>query len=187
MHTIFAHFSSRLSLRIVLCFSWDIFLFVTQNSLGDFMLIILIRTVLLYAFVTFAVRIMGKRQVSDMTTSELVITLIISDVASIPMQNTAQPLISGFVPILVFVAIEIIVSVIMMKNKRFRKLICGSPVVVIENGKINEKALSSLRITYEDLDSLLRQQEVFDVTDVKYGIMETNGNLSILKKEEKQV
>lgn len=165
-------------------FSWHNFQNCAQNSFGDKMLIILIRTVLLYAFVTLAVRIMGKRQISDMTTSEFVITLIVSDIAAIPMQNTAQPMISGLVPILVLVAIEVIVSVIMMKSKKFHKLICGNPIVVISNGKVDEKALSELRITYEDLDSLLRQQEVFDTKDVKYGIMETNGSLSILKKEE---
>lgn len=126
---------------------------------------------------------MGKRQISDMQTSELVITLVISDIAAIPMQNNNYPLILGLVPILILVSLEIIVSIIMLKSDKFRKLICGNPVVIIKNGKILEKQIKKLRISYEDLYSLLRQQEVFDVSDIKYGIVETNGSVSILKYE----
>ena len=148
------------------------------------MLILLIRTVLLYAFIILAVRLMGKRQVSDLQTSELVITLIISDIASIPMQSTEQPLFTGFLPIMVLVALEIIVSILMLKSSKFRNIICGNPIVIIKDGKIIEAELKKLRISYEDLYSILRQQEVFDVSDIKYGIIETNGSLSVLKKQE---
>lgn len=148
---------------------------------GDFMLISLIRTILLYAFIILAVRIMGKRQISDMQTSELVITLVISDIAAIPMQNVEQPLLSGLLPILVLVSLEIIVSVIMLKSSKFRKVVCGNPVVIIKDGKILENQIKKLRISYEDLYSLLRQQDVFDVTDIRYGIVETNGSISLLK------
>ncbi|MBQ6626466.1 MAG: DUF421 domain-containing protein [Ruminococcus sp.] len=145
------------------------------------MLISLFRTVLLYVFIILAVRIMGKRQLSDMQTSELVVTLVISDIAAIPMQNTEQPLLSGLLPITMLVALEIIVSIIMLKSRRFRKIICGNPVVIIKDGKILEDQIKKLRITYEDLYSLLRQQEVFDVSQIKYGIVETNGSVSLLK------
>lgn len=145
------------------------------------MLISLFRTVLLYVFIILAVRIMGKRQLSDMQTSELVVTLVISDIAAIPMQNTEQPLLSGLLPITMIVALEIIVSIIMLKSRRFRKIICGNPVVIIKDGKILEDQIKKLRITYEDLYSLLRQQEVFDVSQIKYGIVETNGSVSLLK------
>lgn len=155
-----------------------------HNKQGDIMLVLLIRTVLLYAFIILAVRLMGKRQVSDMQTSELVITLIISDIAAIPMQSIEQPLLSGFVPILVLVALEILVSILMLKSSKFRNVICGNPVVIIKNGKILESQLKRLRISYEDLYSLLRQQEIFDVTDIKYAIVETNGSVSILKNQE---
>ena len=155
----------------------------THTKQGDFMLISIIRTVLLYAFIILAVRIMGKRQISDMQTSELVITLVISDIAAIPMQNNNQPLLSGLLPILILVSLEIIVSIIMLKSKRFRDVICGHPVVIIQDGKILEQQIKKLRISYEDLYSLLRQQEVFDVSDVKYGIVETNGSVSLLKYE----
>lgn len=156
----------------------------THNKTGDIMLILLIRTVLLYAFIILAVRLMGKRQVSDLQTSELVITLIISDIAAIPMQSVEQPLLSGFLPIMVLVALEILVSILMLKSSKFRNIICGNPIVIIKDGKILEPQLKKLRISYEDLYSILRQQEVFDVSDIKYGIVETNGSVSILKNQE---
>ncbi len=152
-----------------------------HTKYGDNMLILLLRTVLLYAFIILAVRLMGKRQVSDMQTSELVITLIISDIAAIPMQGVEQPLLSGFLPIMVLVSLEIILSIIMLKSSKFRNIICGNPIVIIKEGKILESELKKLRISYEDLYSLLRQQEVFDVKDIKCGIVETNGSVSILK------
>lgn len=155
-----------------------------HTKYGDNMLILLLRTVLLYAFIILAVRLMGKRQVSDMQTSELVITLIISDIAAIPMQGVEQPLLSGFLPIMVLVSLEIILSIIMLKSSKFRNIICGNPIVIIEDGKILESELKKLRISYEDLYSLLRQQEVFDVKDIKCGIVETNGSVSILKYQE---
>ncbi|MBQ8861047.1 MAG: DUF421 domain-containing protein [Ruminococcus sp.] len=148
------------------------------------MLILLLRTILIYTFIILAVRLMGKRQVSDMQTSELVITLIISDIAAIPMQGVEQPLLSGLLPIMVLVALEIILSILMLKSSKFRNIICGNPIVIIKDGKILEKELKKLRVCYEDLYSLLRQQEVFDVKDIKYGIIETNGSLSLLKYKE---
>ena len=100
------------------------------------MIISIIRTILLYAFVVLAVRLMGKRQISEMQPSELVITLIVSEIAAIPMQNTSQPLLSGIIPVMVLVALEIAASVLMMKSGKFRKIMCGSPIVVIRDGKI---------------------------------------------------
>lgn len=158
-----------------------------QNNSGDLMLILLLRTILIYAFIILAVRLMGKRQVSDMQTSELVITLIISDIAAIPMQSIEQPLLSGLLPIMVLVSLEIILSILMLKSVKFRDIICGNPIVIIEDGKILEKQLRKLRISYEDLYSLLRQQEVFDISEIKIAIVETNGSVSLLKnKEEKK-
>lgn len=149
-----------------------------------FMIISIIRTVILYAFVVFSVRIMGKRQISDMQPSELVITLIISEIAAIPMQNTSQPLISGVIPVLVLVALEIIASVIMMKSGKFRKLICGSPIVVIRDGEILQNEMRRLRLTTEDLCVQLRQQNIFSIEDVQYCIVETNGKVSVLEKPQ---
>lgn len=148
------------------------------------MIISIIRTVILYAFVVFSVRIMGKRQISDMQPSELVITLIISEIAAIPMQNTSQPLISGVIPVLVLVALEIIASIFMMKSGIFRKLVCGSPIVVIRDGEILQKEMRRLRLTTEDLCVQLRQQNVFSIEDVQYCIVETNGKVSVLEKPQ---
>ena len=151
------------------------------------MLISIIRTVLLYAFIIFAIRLMGKRQISDMQPSELVVTMVISDIASLPMQNTSQPLLSGIVPVLVLVAMEVTVSVLMMKSRRLRKLICGSPVVVIADGRILQSEMKRLRLTVDDLIAQLRQQNIFSLDDVQYCIMETNGILSVLEKPGKRV
>ncbi len=153
-------------------------------KIGDKMLISIIRTVLLYAFIILAVRLMGKRQISDMQPSELVITLVISDIAAIPMQNTSQPLLSGIIPVLILVSLEIAASVFMMKSVKFRKLLCGSPIVVIRDGQILQKEMKRLRLTTEDLCVQLRQQNVFSIEEVQYCIVETNGNVSVLEKPQ---
>ena len=144
------------------------------------MLTILIRTVLIYIIVTAALRVMGKRQVSDMQTSELVITLIISQVASLPLENPERPLLSCLIPIMMIIAIELLVSLLMMKSQKLRSLICGHPIVVIKDGRIIESELRRLRISYEDLYSLLREKDLSDEKDVRYGIIEPNGTLSVL-------
>lgn len=150
------------------------------------MIISIIRTILLYAFVVLAVRLMGKRQISEMQPSELVITLIVSEIAAIPMQNTSQPLLSGIIPVMVLVALEIAASVLMMKSGKFRKMMCGSPIVVIRDGKILQNEMRRLRLTTEDLCVQLRQQDIFSIEDVQYCIVETNGKVSVLEKPQKR-
>lgn len=150
------------------------------------MTISLIRTIILYIMIIAAVRIMGKRQISELQTSELVVTLLISDIAAIPMQNTGQPLSSGIVPILVLVSCEIAASFFMVKNSRFRKLIAGKPQVVINNGTVDQAQMKRLRMSTEDLSEQLRQMNVFSIQDVAYAIVETNGKLSVMKKPAKE-
>ena len=149
------------------------------------MTISLIRTLLLYVMIIAAVRIMGKRQISELQTSELVVTLLISDIAAIPMQNTGQPLSSGIIPILVLVSCEIAASFFMVKNSRFRKLVAGKPQVVINNGTVDQAQMKRLRMSTEDLSEQLRQMNVFSIQDVAYAIVETNGKLSVMKKPAK--
>ncbi|HHZ06167.1 MAG TPA: DUF421 domain-containing protein [Clostridiales bacterium] len=149
------------------------------------MIISVIRTIILYIIIIIAVRIMGKRQISDLQTSELVVTLLLSDVASIPMQNTAQPLLSGFIPMIILVMCEIVISILMMKHTGFRKLICGKPQIVICNGKLDQKQMKRLRMSNEDLMEQLRQLDVFSLSEVEYAIIETNGKMSLMKKPEK--
>lgn len=159
---------------------------VGQINRGEIMIISVIRTILLYIFVITAIRIMGKRQLSDMQTSELVITMIIADIASIPMQNTSQPLLSGIVPVLILVCAEIFLSILMLKLPRLRNLVCGKPEIIIKNGKLDQTMLRGLRLTTEDLSVLLRQQGVFNIEDVQYCIIETNGQISVLLKPQKR-
>ena len=145
---------------------------------------IILRTVIVYVAVILAVRIMGKRQVSDMQTSELVVTFIISEVASLPLENPERPMLTTLIPILMLAAIEIIASLLMMKSRRFRGIVCGHPIVIIQDGRMIESQLRRLRITREDVCSLLRQQNLSDEKSVRYGIIEPNGSLSILKSED---
>lgn len=149
------------------------------------MTISLIRTLLLYIVIIAAVRLMGKRQISELQTSELVVTLLISDIAAIPMQNTGQPLVSGFLPIAVLVACELIVSALMLKSAKFRRFVCGKPIVVVNDGKVDQSQMRRLRMSTEDLSESLRQMDVFNLEDVAFAIVETNGKLSVLKKPDK--
>ncbi len=129
---------------------------------------------------------MGKRQISEMQASELVVTLIIADIASIPMEDNSKSLLSGFVPTIILVCCEIIASVIMMKNSKFRKTVCGNPIMIIEDGVLNQNMMRQLRLTTEDLCIQLRQQGVFSINDVQYCIVETNGKISVLEKPNKR-
>ena len=151
------------------------------------MIISVIRTILLYIVIILAIRIMGKRQIGELQTSELVVTLLISDIAAIPMQNTEQSLLSGIVPILILIVCEIIISLLMLKRAGFRRIICGKPIVIISDGKINQTEMHQLRMSPEDLSEELRQQGIFNIEDVGFAIVETNGKLSVLKKPEKDI
>ena len=142
------------------------------------MAVSVIRTVILYILLMVAMRIMGKRQLGELQPSELVITLLLSDLASVPMQDNGLPLLNGVLPIIVLVAVEIVLSCLMLKFPTVSRLISGSPVPVIRNGQLDETAMRRLRITIDDLIESLRQQEIFDLRQVQYAIAETNGHIS---------
>ena len=148
------------------------------------MIPIIIRTLILYIIVVTAVRIMGKRQIGELQPTELVITILLSEVASIPMEDPEIPIINSLIAIFLLVAFEIIVSVISMKSNRLRGIIQGNAVVVIRNGKIDQKELKRLRFTVDDILESLRQKDVFDINEVQYAVAETNGSLSVLLKDE---
>ena len=148
------------------------------------MIISAIRAILLYIISIFAVRMMGKRQISEMQTSELVITLLMSNIASIPMQDTEQSMLSGIIPIMVLLVCEILISYLMLKKSGIRRLICGKPVIVINDGTVDQNAMKELRISTEDLYEQLRQKDVFDISEVAYAILETNGKMSVFKKSQ---
>ena len=148
------------------------------------MFISIIRTVILYSSIIVAVRLVGKRQISELQTSELVVTMLISDIASIAVENTSKPLLGGVIPMTVLVVCELILSAVMIKSPFFRKLISGSPIVVINKGKIEQHELKRLRMSVDELSESLRQQDIFTLEDVLYAIVETNGQMSVMKKPE---
>lgn len=148
------------------------------------MLISLVRTLLMYAAILFAVRLMGKRQISQLQTSELVVTFLISELAVLPIQEGDQPLWRGLAPMAALVLCEILVSFAMLKSGRFRQIICGNPIVVVERGKILQDQMRRLRMTTEDLCEQLRQNNVFYLEDVAWAIIETNGMMSVIRKPE---
>ena len=129
---------------------------------------------------------MGKRQIGDMQPNELVITLLISEIAAIPLQDTSQPLLFGIAAIFVLVILEIIMSVLAMKCRKIRKLMSGKSVVVIKNGEIDQVAMKDVRMTVLDLIELLRGQDVFDISTVAFAVLEVNGELSVLLKSSEQ-
>lgn len=146
------------------------------------MVINAIRTVIIYILLVVAVRIMGKRQLSEMQPTELVVTLLIADMASVPMQDTGIPLLSGLLPIFVLLALELLLSGGMMKLPWLSKLISGNPVIVIKDGQLDQSALAKLRMTVEDLFEILRAQGVFDIAEVSYAIAEPSGSVSVFLK-----
>ena len=146
------------------------------------MIITILRTIILYIFVTLGIRLMGKRQIGDMQPNELVITLLISEIAAIPLQDDSQPILNGVVAIFMLVIIEILISVISMKSMMMRKIMNGKSAVVIKNGVIDQKVMKRVRMTVLDLVELLRGQNVFDISTVAFAVLEVNGNLSVLLK-----
>ena len=137
------------------------------------------RTVVLYTMLILAVRIMGKRQIGQMEPSEFVVAMLVADLAAIPMQNNAIPLVNGLVPMLVVMGLELILSHLSLKSIRLRKMLCGKPVILIDNGKIVQENLRKTQVTLDELSGHLREKDVLDIQTVQYAILETNGNLSV--------
>ena len=146
------------------------------------MAVTLIRATIMYAVIILMIRLMGKRQIAQLQPSELVITILISEIASEPVQNSDIPILKTAVSLFVLVAFEILSSAIGLKSNRFRTLMQGHSVIVIRNGKIEKQALKKMRMTVGDLISALRQKDVFDISKVSYAVFETNGQISILMK-----
>lgn len=137
------------------------------------------RTILLYLILIAVIRLMGKRQVGEMEPAEFVVTMLVANLAAIPMQDGAIPLFSGLVPILTVLGCELVLSWLTLRSAVLRKLLCGKPVILIDNGQILEENLRSTRITMDELTAHLRQKDVLDIGSVQYAILETNGDLSV--------
>ena len=149
------------------------------------MLIILIRTVILYFVVLFAIRIMGKAELSKLDPFEMVILFMIAELAAIPIESLDIPLLNGVSAILVLLFLEVTISFLSIKSPKINKLVNGKPSVIIDRGRINEKELKSLRITIDDLMEHLRLKNYPSLADVDYAVLEANGDMSIIPKPDK--
>jgi uncharacterized membrane protein YcaP (DUF421 family) len=143
-----------------------------------------IRTIILYIIVVAAVRLMGKRQIGELQPSELVVAILISELAAIPMQETGIPITSGVVPILTLISLEIILSAITVISLKARTIITGKPSILISNGVINQMEMRRLRFTIDDLMEELRLAGIMSIDEVAWAILETNGKLSVFPTEE---
>ena len=144
------------------------------------MITILVRTALLYFLIMAGLRLMGKRQIGQLEPSELVLTMMISDLAAVPMQDFGIPLLAGVFPILTLLALSMLMSELSLKNLRFRRLVCGLPAVLIRNGQVQQKAMKANRYTLDELLEQLRGQGLSGIQEVKYAVLENSGQLSVL-------
>lgn len=150
------------------------------------MLINFARTVILYIVIIASMRILGKRQIGELQPAELVITILLSEILAIPMQDTSLPLMNTVIPVLLLVGFEIIVSILNLKSVKFRSTMQGNPITVIRKGELDQKQLKELRFTTDDLLEELRKKDIFDISEVWYAIVETDGTLSVMLKAENE-
>ena len=143
------------------------------------MILSYVRTIILYMALIFCIRMMGKRQIGQMEPSEFAVTMMVANLATIPMENEGIPLHSGLVPMLTILGTELALSGATLRSLFLRKLLCGKPVILIENGRILQENLRSTRVTLDELTGHLREKDVLDLRSVQYAILETNGNLSV--------
>ena len=144
------------------------------------MVIAFLRTIFLYIFIIAGIRLMGKRQVGELEPSELVLALLIADLAAVPMQDFGIPLLTGVIPILTLLCITMALSVLTMKSIRFRAIVCGKPSIIVENGKLLQEEMRKNRFTVDELLLEVLMKGITEISSVKYAILETNGQLSVL-------
>ena len=143
------------------------------------MILSYLRTIVLYLVLILAVRVMGKRQIGEMEPAEFVVTMLVANLAAIPMQDGGIPLLTGLIPILTVLSVELVLSAGAVLSIRIRQILCGKPVILMENGNFLPENLKSTRITLDELTGLLRQKNILDPRTVQYAILETNGELSV--------
>lgn len=148
------------------------------------MFVLIFRTIILYSISILALRLMGKRQIGELQPFELVIAIMISELASMPMQDSRMPLINGIIPVITLLILQITISVVQLKSEKVQKLICGKPSILIEDGKINIQELRHQRINVNDLMEELRLNGYFNIQDIEYAILETSGQLSIIPNSQ---
>ena len=145
---------------------------------------IVIRTIIIYLLLSFSLRIMGKRQIGELDIAELVSTLLISEIAAIPIDDPDIPLLNAIIPILLLISIEIIISSVKNKSEKLKRVVEGTPSYIIYKGRLLQKELSKNRLSVNELLAELRSQGVTDISEVSYAILEQNGTLSIVKKSD---
>lgn len=150
------------------------------------MLLTFFRAIILYILVLIVMRLMGKREIGQLQPFELAISIMIADLASIPMTDTGVPISNGIIPILGLLVMHLIISMINMKSIRAREIICGKPTILIYRGKISEKALKKERFTINELEERLRGNNIVNLGDVEYAILETSGQVTVIQKPEKR-
>ena len=149
------------------------------------MTITIIRSIIIYFFVVLAVRVMGRRQIGELSTHEFVITILISAVATVPLEDNEIPLSNSLLPILILISLEIIQSVLSLKYQKFRGIFEGKPIYIIKDGRLIQSELGRLRLTVDDVVDNLRQQKIFDISQVKNAVVEPNGKISVQKKNDR--
>ena len=143
------------------------------------MILAYLRTIILYLVLILSMRLMGKRQIGQMEAGEFVVAMLIADLAAVPMQDSSIPLLSGLVPLMTVLGLELVLSFLVLKSVALRRLLCGKPVILIDNGKVLQENLRRTRLTLDELVSHLRQKDILDLNTVQYAILETDGNLSV--------
>lgn len=151
------------------------------------MVFIVIRCIVLYLSVSVAVRIMGKRQIGELQPCELVITILISELATIPIQDTDMPILYGILPIMVLAALEIAISLLTLKFIGFRHLLYGRPITIIRHGKIDQKQMRRARMSVDDLVEAMRAEGIANIRDIGLAVLETNGNVSVIDKKDADI
>ena len=150
------------------------------------MIVTFFRAILLYIIVLIVMRLMGKREIGQLQPFELAISIMIADLASIPMTDTGVPISNGIIPILGLLVMHLVISVVNLKSIKAREIICGKPRILIYRGRIDEKALKKERFTINELEERLRGNNVVNLGDVEYAILETSGNITVIQKPEKR-
>ena len=146
-------------------------------------LVVLVRSILLYLIIIFALRMMGKRQIGELQPSELVTTILISNIAAIPIEDTSIPMSMAVTPILTLAALEVILSAAEIRSRRLRTILSGKPQILNQNGVLDQQMMRRLRISIDDLMESLHGNGVFDLQEVQFAVIETNGKLSVCKKQ----
>jgi len=146
------------------------------------MSVIFIRAIILYMLLIFSVRLMGKRQIGELQPSELAVTILISNIATLPVEDTGIPLLTGVIPIITLASLDVIMSWLAIKSRGVRRVMSGTPAIIIRDGKLDQKQMREIRFTVDDLMESLRGQGIFDISEVQFAMVETTGNLSVYQK-----